>query len=85
MSNIGMIMNIDEKVKETLKKLGMHIKKLREEQEISTTELAQKTGIRKEYLEKIEDGRAYGVRMEKHLLKISKGLGIKFYQLFDFE
>ena len=78
-------MNIDEKVKETLKKLGMHIKKLREEQEISTTELAQKTGIRKEYLEKIEDGRAYGVRMEKHLLKISKGLGIKFYQLFDFE
>ena len=85
MSNIGMIMNIDEKVKETLKKLGMHIKELREEQEISTTELAQKTGIRKEYLEKIEDGRAYGVRMEKHLLKISKGLGIKFYQLFDFE
>ena len=78
-------MNLDEKVKEMFKKLGKHIRVLREEREITTKELAQKTGIRKEYLEKIEEGTAYGVRMEKHLLKISKGLGVTFYQLFDFE
>jgi hypothetical protein len=44
-------MNMEEKVKEKFKKLGIQIKKLREARNLTTTELSEKTGIRKEYLQ----------------------------------
>ena len=77
-------MNIDEKVKHEFKKLGLHIKKLREKRNVSIKELSKKTGIRKDYLNKIEDGSAYGVLIERHLLKISKILKISLYELVDY-
>ena len=78
-------MNIEEKVKEKFKKLGIQIKKLREARNLTTKELSEKTGIRKEYLQKIENGTAYGIVINKHLQKIAKELNIKLYQLFDLE
>ena len=47
--------------------------------------MSEKTGIRKEYLRKIENGTAYGLLLDKHLLKIAIALNIHFYQLMDFE
>lgn len=48
-------------------------------------ELSEKTGIRKEYLRKIENGKAYGVLFDKHLLKIAIALNTKISDLFDFD
>lgn len=42
------------------------------------------TGIRMQYLQKIEEGSAYGVLINKHLQKIAKVFGIELYKLFDF-
>ena len=67
------------------KTFGKHIKKLREERSITIEELSEKTGIRKEYLLKIENGTAYGVKIEKHFFRIAKGLKISFSVLFNFE
>lgn len=78
-------MNIEKKVKATFKQLGLHIKKLREERGISIKEISDKTGIRKEYLEKIEQGNAYGVMLNTHLVKIAKELKVKLSELFDYE
>ena len=78
-------MEIEEKIKQELKKLGLRIKKLREEKNIKIEELSLMTGIRKEYLRKIEDGTASGVRMLRHLLKISEVLNIQISKLFIFD
>ena len=78
-------MKIDEKTKQDFFKLGLQIKKIREERNIALKELSQKTNIRKEYLQKIESGKAYGVLIDKHLLKIAIALKVHFTQLFDFE
>ena len=69
---------------EDLKKLGKHIKNLREEKLITIKELSEKTGIRKDYIRKIEQGEAYGVLIDRHLLKIAFCLNIKLSQLLDF-
>ena len=63
----------------------MHIQKLRLKSNLSIGELHEKTGIRKEYLKKIEEGTAYEVMIERHLYKIAKALKIKLYVLLDFE
>ena len=47
-------------------------------------ELSEKTGIRKEYIKKIESGKAYGVTLDNHLFKISNALKIKLSTLFNF-
>lgn len=47
-------------------------------------ELAEKTEFKKEYLKKIEEGKAYGVLIDKHLLKIAKCLNIKLSELLNF-
>lgn len=78
-------MNIDKKLEKSLKQFGLHIKKLREKRCITLNELAEKTRIRKDYLQKIENGTAYGVKLENHLLKIAKVLKISLYELFNFE
>lgn len=78
-------MNISEKIKAAFKQLGKHIQMLREERNISIKELSERTGIRKEYLKKIENGIAYGVILDKHLLKIAKELKVRLSELFDSE
>lgn len=77
-------MNLNEKVEQSFKKLGLRIKKLREEQNINIKDLSEKTGIRKEYLRKIENGNAYGATLERHLVKISKTLKVKLSDFFNF-
>ena len=77
--------NINEKLKQDFILLGLHIKKLREERNLTIKDIALKTGIRVQYLKKIESGTAYGVKIEKHLYKISKALSINFAEMFNFE
>ncbi len=78
-------MNIDEKIKQDFLLLGQNIKKLREERNLTIKETSQKTGIRPQYLQKIEAGLAYGVMIEKHLVPLAKVFKIKFYKLFEFK
>lgn len=78
-------MNIDEKIKLSFKLLGEHIQKLRNDKNISLKELSTKTGIRTEYLKKIENGVAFGLLIEKHLVKIAKAFDIKLFELFNDE
>lgn len=69
----------------SFKKLGNSIKNKREQRQISIKEMSVLTGIRAEYFSKIEHGSAFGVKVEKHLLKIAGALNIKLSDLFDFE
>lgn len=78
-------MNIDEKIKRHFILLGQNIKKLREERNLTIKETSQKTGIRSQYLQKIEAGLAYGVMIEKHLVPLAKVFKVKFHELFDFK
>lgn len=78
-------MKISKQIKESFTKLGLHIKQLREDRSINIKELSIRTGIRKEYLKKIEKGTAYGVMIERHLVKIAKTFNIKLFELFDYE
>ena len=79
------MINMNEKLKQDFISLGLHIKKLREERNLTIKDLAEKTGIRVQYLQKIESGKAYGVEIEKHLYKISKALSINFIEIFKFK
>lgn len=76
-------MKYDKNFIEICEKLGKRIQKFREEKGISVKELSEKTGIRQEYIKKIENGKAYGVTIDNHLLKISIALKTKFSNLFD--
>ena len=78
-------MNINEKVKQDFMLLGQNIRKLREERNLTIKETSQKTGIRPQYLQKIEAGLAYGVMVEKHHVPLVKVFKIKFHELFDFK
>lgn len=79
------MINNNEKLKQDFILLGLHIKKLREERNLTTKDIALKTGIRVQYLQKIENGTAYGVKIEKHLYKISKALSVNFVEIFKFK
>lgn len=78
-------MEMTEKIKLSFIKLGLRIKELRENQNTDLKELSAKTGIRKEYLAKIEKGIAYGVTVQGHLVKIAKAFEVKLSELFDFD
>ena len=45
--------------------IGARIKYYREKNELTIDELASKSGLRKQYIEKIESGRAYGLTTTK--------------------
>lgn len=77
-------MEITERIKIELKKLGNNIQKIRKEQNITTEQLSDLSGIKKELLEKIENGTAYNVKLNKHILKIAEALNITLYQIFDY-
>ncbi len=57
------------KIKYKFKQLGRNIKELREKYNLSLNELSIKSGIRKQYLQKIENGNAYGFAVS-HLEKL---------------
>ena len=78
-------MKLSEKIKVSFIQLGLHIRMLREKRQLSLKELSKITGIRKEYLSKIEQGNAYGILIERHLFKIAKSFDIKLSELLDFE
>ena len=77
-------MEITERIKIELKKLGNNIQKIRKEQNITTEQLSELSGIKKELLEKIENGTAYNVKLNKYILKIAEALNITLYQIFDY-
>ena len=76
-------MNLDEIIKQDLKKLGKRIKKIREERKILFADMSYRTRIRPYYLKKIENGTAYGVLLNRHLLKIANALDVKLSYLFE--
>lgn len=61
------------KYQQIFKELGINIKKFREFNNMTLQELSDKTNIRKEYLQKIEDGKVYGLDTFK-FLKIAEAL-----------
>lgn len=77
-------MELNETIKQHFKDFSNHIKKLREDREITILELSKRTGIRKEYLRKIEEGTAYGARIEKHIAKIADAFEINLYEIFQY-
>ena len=79
------MIKVNEKLKQDFLLLGLHIKKLREERNLTIKDVSLKTGIRIQYLKKIENGTVYGVKIEKHLYKISKALSINFIEIFKFK
>ena len=78
-------MNIDEKLKQDFILLGKHVKNLREEKRLTLKDVSVKTGIRVQYLDKIEKGIAYGVLIDKHLLKIAIVLQVKMSELLNYK
>ena len=77
-------MKYDENFLDACFKLGKRIKEQREKRQITIKELSEKTGIRAEYLKKIENGKAYGVMIDKHILIIAIALKVKIHELFEF-
>lgn len=59
-----------EKFQELCITIGQRIRQYREEQGITLKEMSVKTKIREKYLQKIEAGRAYGVKTAQILLII---------------
>ncbi len=53
--------------------IGARIKYYREKNELTIDELASKSGLRKQYMEKIESGKAYGLSTTK-FFKIAEAL-----------
>ena len=65
--------------------IGQHIKNLREERNITLKEMSQKTGIRVEYLKRIEAGIAYRLKIAPHLVLIANALKVTVGELFSFK
>lgn len=59
-----------QKIKQNFYQLGKNITKLCEEYGMSLEDLSLKSGIRKRYLVRIEQGIAYGMRLS-HLEKLT--------------
>ncbi len=78
-------MRISEEIKQDFVLLGLHIKKLREERELTIKDVFLKTGISIKYLQKIEKGLAYGVKLDKHLLKIAIAFKTNFSEIFNYK
>ena len=66
-----------------LVKLGLNLKKYRLEKGLTQENLAEKVGIHPTYVGKLEGGR--NNPSTKMLYKITRALGIKLSDLFDFD
>lgn len=65
-----------------LQKIGENINKIRVLKGISIETLSINTNIRKEYLVKIEKGKAIGMKIS-HILKIARGLMVYPSEIVD--
>lgn len=59
-----------------LKIFGQNLRYYREKANTTIKELSEKSKIRKEYIEKIETGKAFGMSLS-HVLRLSNALKIK--------
>ena len=73
-------MKYDEKFITTCIKLGQNIKNKRENRQITIKQLSKITGIRKEYLKKIESGEAIRFKLSQ-MVKIANALNVKINAL----
>jgi transcriptional regulator with XRE-family HTH domain len=64
------------------KLLGERIKNIREKKKLTQEDLADKASVDVSYLAKIENG--YVNTTIRYLIKLSKALGVKAKDLFDF-
>ena len=66
-----------------LEKLGLNLKKYRLDASLTQEELAERVGIHPTYVGKLESGKNnLSVKM---LFKISRAIGVKLPDLFDFD
>ena len=77
-------MKKDNKYEKDFKLIGERIKFLREKQNLSIKDLSIKTKISARYLAQIENGLAFGMCINKHLLVIANVLNVKISELFKF-
>lgn len=73
---------MEAKMEMNLRILGQNIKRIREIKNISLEEVSLKTGIRKQYLEKIESGNAPRCRFLQVYI-IAEALNTKPHVLFE--
>ena len=71
---------MNEKEKEIFIKFGQNIRALREERSMTILELSKITGVRTQYLKKIESGKAYGMS-SSYILIFAKAFKIKPYEV----
>lgn len=76
-------MSLTKSEKEYIKKIGMRIVQLREEQNLKQIDLAIAINVEDSALRRIETGRTNPTI--KSLMRIAKGLNIELIDLFDFE
>ena len=67
---------------EMLKIFGENVRKQREKENITLEEMAKKTKIKKQYLQKIENGKAKGIRFS-HIFIIAYALKTKAHKLCE--
>ena len=67
---------------EMLKIFGENVRKQREKENLTLKELSEKTKIRKQYLQKIEDGKATGLTCY-FVIMLAQALNTKAYKLCD--
>ena len=67
---------------EMLKIFGENVRKQREKEKMTLQELSEKIKIRKQYLQKIEDGKATGLTCYC-IIMLAQALNTKAYKLCD--
>jgi len=67
---------------EMLKIFGENIRKQREKENLTLKDIAEKTKIREQYLQKIENGNAAGIRCS-HIFIIAYALKTKAHKLCE--
>ena len=75
-------MRLTKKVQNQLKRFGANIAAFRQERGFTIKEFSKVTGIKEEYLKKIEIGKAPGLTMSK-IKRIADFLRISVIDLFD--
>lgn len=78
-------MDFDEIFKQDLVLLGRHIRKLREERGLTLAEVSSATGISISYLKKIEEGKAYRIKVFAHIFPMIELFHISFKEIFSFK
>jgi len=67
---------------EIFKNFGENVRKQREKENLTLKDVAKKTKIREQYLQKIENGKATGIRCS-HIMIIAHALKTKAYKLCE--